>query len=78
MEAPIPLSSPAKLAYSRRYYMDHREMIRQHALEKHGIVDTGSSLLACCGLWQPITTVPHTCRRCGQAYLEESENESAE
>lgn len=25
--------------------------------------------LLCCGVWQPITTLPHQCGQCGRTYL---------
>lgn len=67
-----PLSSPEKLAYSKRYYAEHREMIRrQQTREKHSSAGADANLLACCGIWQPITTLPHVCKTCGQIYFQE-------
>jgi hypothetical protein len=33
------------------------------------VEDTPGPLLACCGTWQAVTTLPHRCSACGRLYL---------
>lgn len=32
-------------------------------------LEQGPSEFACCGVWQPITQLPHRCMKCQRAYL---------
>ena len=48
-------------------HADPREAGQGVALEER----TERVLLACCGQWQAVMTLPHVCGRCGATYLGE-------
>ena len=61
-----------ELAYHRIYGLGYRAGQRSMARIQQRVRQ-----IACCATWQPITTLPHRCGKCGQVYLAPSSHEVA-